>query len=154
MVDSAPVNNCLKGRKGFTLIELMVVVIVIGVLAGAAAPIYRFATNRAYGSEGKATLGTMRKSEMTLHAESNTFIFGTSEDTPTSILEKLGVDVSTNSWWTTANATFGVGNVPTSGIKAVVPPGTYVYTIGIDGKVKDIELYLNLITGTWHEYWP
>ena len=141
-----------RHTSAFTLIELMVVVIVIGVLAAAAAPIYRFATNRAYGSEGKATVGTMRKSEMTLHVENDTFIFGTSEDSP-SILEKLGVDVSTNSWWTTTNAKFGVGDVP-SDIKAVVPDGTYVYVIGTDGKIKDIELYLNLINGNWYEYWP
>jgi len=141
-----------KHKSGFTLIELMVVVIVVGVLVAAAVPIYRFAVNRAYGSEGKATIGTMRKSEMTLHVENNTFIFGASEDTP-SILEKLGVDVTNNSWWTTANAKFGVGDVP-SGIKAAVPVSTYVYAIGTNGKIKDIELYLDLITGTWYEYWP
>lgn len=148
MVNSALPSNYRKAKQGFTLIELMVVVIVLGVLAAAAVPIYRFAVNRAYGSEGKATLGTMRKSEMTLHVENDTFIFGTSENNP-SILEKVGVDVTSNSWWTTANATFGVGNVP-SGIKAVVPDGNYVYAIGTDGKIKDIELYLDLINGSWY----
>lgn len=82
MVKPSPISNYYKGKQVFTLIELMVVVIMLGVLAAAAVPIYRFAVNRAYGSEGKATVGTVRKSEL------------------------------------------------------------------------DIELYLNLITGSWYEYWP
>ena len=82
MVSPALVSNYHKAKHGFTLIELMAVVRVLGVLAAAAVPIYRFAVSKAYGSEGKATLGGLRRSE--LH----------------------------------------------------------------------IELYLNLITGSWYEYWP
>lgn len=124
----------------------------VGVLAAAAIPIYRFAMNRAYGSEGKATLGALKKSELVVLVEGNPLVTGTSEDSP-SILKKLAVDVASNTWWTTTNATFGVGDVP-SGVKAVVPDGTYIYAIGTDGKIKDIELYLDFIDGSWYEYWP
>ena len=59
MVNLAVASNYHKVKHGFTLIELMVVVIVLGVLVAAAVPIYRFAVNRACRSEGKATVGAM-----------------------------------------------------------------------------------------------
>lgn len=141
------------GKTGFTLIELLLVVVVVGILAAAAGPIYRFAMKRAYGSEGKVTVGALRTAELVILVEGNPFVTGTSTDTP-SILKTLAVNVASNTWWTTANATFGIGDVPNS-IKAVVPPdGTYIYAIGTDGKIKGIELYLDVTNGTWYEYWP
>jgi len=67
MVSPALVSNYHKAKQGFTLIELMVAVVAPGVLAAAAVPIYRFAVSKAYGSEGKATLGGLQRSG--LHIE-------------------------------------------------------------------------------------
>ena len=47
------------GRKGFTLVELMVVVIIVGVLAAVAVPIFRGNVKRAMASEGAALLGSV-----------------------------------------------------------------------------------------------
>jgi prepilin-type N-terminal cleavage/methylation domain-containing protein len=49
----------MKSRKGFTLIELMVVILIVGILAAVAIPILRGRIDAAKWSEGKAGLGTV-----------------------------------------------------------------------------------------------
>jgi type IV pilus assembly protein PilA len=49
----------MNRRKGFTLIELMVVILIVGVLAAVAIPIMRGRIDSAKWSEGKASLGTI-----------------------------------------------------------------------------------------------
>jgi prepilin-type N-terminal cleavage/methylation domain-containing protein len=49
----------MKSRKGFTLIELMVVILIVGILAAVAIPIMRGRIDSAKWSEGKAALGTI-----------------------------------------------------------------------------------------------
>ena len=95
-----------KGKRGFTLIELMVVVIVVGILAAAAIPIYRFALSRAYSSEAKATMGSMLTSMKIFYVDNDyTYpdeVWGTSSEGATpagDIMSVLGVDTDTNTWW-------------------------------------------------------
>jgi len=49
----------MVSRKGITLIELMVIIIIVGALAAIAAPIIRGRINSAKWSEGKVTMGTI-----------------------------------------------------------------------------------------------
>ncbi len=49
----------LTGRKGFTLIELMVVILIVAILAAVAIPILRGRVDAAKWSEGKATMGSI-----------------------------------------------------------------------------------------------
>ena len=48
-----------RERKGFTLIELMVVILIVGILAAVAIPLMRGRIDSAKWSEGKAMVGTI-----------------------------------------------------------------------------------------------
>lgn len=49
----------MKARKGFTLIELMVVILIVSILAAVAVPIMRGRIDAAKWSEGRAMGGTL-----------------------------------------------------------------------------------------------
>jgi prepilin-type N-terminal cleavage/methylation domain-containing protein len=59
----------MTSRKGFTLIELMVVIFIVGILAAVAIPIMRGRIDAAKWSEGKAAAGTIRTSIRAYFAE-------------------------------------------------------------------------------------
>ena len=56
-------------RKGFTLIELMVVIFIVGILAAVAIPIMRGRIDSAKWSEGKAAAGSIRTAARAFQAE-------------------------------------------------------------------------------------
>ncbi len=66
-------------RKGFTLMELILTVIIIGILVSIAIPTYLTTVERARAREAKATLMSMHAAEQTYAAERRDYI-----DLPTS----------------------------------------------------------------------
>jgi prepilin-type N-terminal cleavage/methylation domain-containing protein len=71
-----PVKMWMKNRKGFTLIELMVVVVIIGVLAAIAIPRFRGATGKAKKSEAKTVLKHIYQMERMFYHEFGWYIAG------------------------------------------------------------------------------
>jgi len=59
----------MKNRKGFTLIELMVVILIVGILAAVAIPLMRGRVDSAKWSEGKSVAGTIATSLRAYAAE-------------------------------------------------------------------------------------
>ncbi|NOZ08018.1 MAG: type II secretion system protein [FCB group bacterium] len=58
-----------KKQAGFSLVELMIVLVIIGILAAVGVPIYTSNMNKARQSEADATLGTIRTDLRVYYAE-------------------------------------------------------------------------------------
>ncbi len=67
----------LRNRKGFTLIELMVVVIIVLVLAGIAVPVYMHYIQEGKKSEAYAVIDATVAGALTYFQRNNTFVGGT-----------------------------------------------------------------------------
>ncbi|MBI4845356.1 MAG: prepilin-type N-terminal cleavage/methylation domain-containing protein [Candidatus Omnitrophica bacterium] len=67
-------------KRGFTLMELMLTVVIIAILVSIAIPSYIDTVERARAREAVATLQTVRSAELTYAAERRTFINLTDND--------------------------------------------------------------------------
>jgi prepilin-type N-terminal cleavage/methylation domain-containing protein len=59
----------MKKARGFTLVEMIIVILIVAVLAAAAIPIFRGRLESAKWSEGKAMMGTIATAIRVYHAE-------------------------------------------------------------------------------------
>lgn len=62
-------KNFIKNQKGFTLVELVVVIAIIGILAGIAVPRFLDATASARGAKIVADMRTIQSAEMIYYAK-------------------------------------------------------------------------------------
>lgn len=80
-------------RKGFTLLELLIVVVILAVLAGIALPQYLRTVAKSKEAEGWAILSSLRSSQMRYYAEYNKFRGGSMD----SLDDPMDVDLPVNS---------------------------------------------------------
>ncbi len=62
-----------KGSAGFTLMEILVVIIILGVLAGLAAPVFTKTKKKAFQAEARQTLNALRQSQIRYFTENNKY---------------------------------------------------------------------------------
>ena len=125
-------------KKGFTLVELMVVIVIIGVLAAVAIPKMMSATNKAKAGEGPQVLRSITNMEAVYSTEAGSYracdetsftgnidISGWTaigfEQPPRSKIFKFKVEADNGSTFTaTAKLDQNLGNAATSGDKFTV----------------------------------
>lgn len=78
----------MRNIKGFTLIELMVVILIVGILAAATIPLMRGRVDSAKWAEANATAGTIKSAVRVYFAESGVKLTGALSESATQT--KLG----------------------------------------------------------------
>jgi len=78
-----------QNNHGFTLVELMITVVIVGILASVAIPLYQGNVRRAKATEADAALGSIRTSLRVFYAENGSYPTAT-EDAPWDI---VGLDI-------------------------------------------------------------
>lgn len=104
---------CRFGSPAFTLIELLVVVIIVGILAASAVPLYWSQARRARTVEAVAGLGSLRHEQDAYFAENGTYIAvqpGNIANRPDQSPPGLGLDFGNNAYF--GNACFSVSLHP------------------------------------------
>ena len=63
----------MNNQRGFTLVELMITIVIVGVLATVAIPLYQANVKRSKGTEADASMGSIRTSLRVYYSENTAY---------------------------------------------------------------------------------
>ena len=120
------IKKNLPAQKGFTLVELMVVIIIVGILASIAVPLYLHYTETAKVREALGMIKAIRTSQKVQRMRTSKYYTATGDTASTILLEK-GVDVRESLYF----AYETIGDADTFTAKATATPES-----GITGTIS------------------
>ena len=88
-------KKIIKNKNGFTLVELVIVIVIVGILSVISVPIYRGYVEKAMMTEGKVLIGAIAKAELAYHVEHGYFL----NTGWTSYSRELDIDTSANKYF-------------------------------------------------------
>lgn len=115
----------MNKAKGFTLIELVIVIVIVGILSVVAVPIYEGYTKKAIATEGKALLGIINTGQKVYYSEFSNFL----NEGQKAVLD---INAATNKYFTayTLTATATTFTATTSGAAGTGATGINLTIIG------------------------
>ena len=140
-------NLRTQNKKGFTLIELMIVVVIIGILAALAIPRFMQATTKSKQSEAKQILKQVYTMERTYRQENGVYwAGGPADSTLGTALATLGVEIMPTALYSYAiTAVAGTSFLATATATGLDDDATTdVWTIDQNGNLQNT---INDVTG-------
>ena len=92
-----------RAQQGFTLIELMIVVAIIGILAAVALPAYQDYTKRAKVSEGLSLAGSAKLTVAENYSNAKNYAAGWTAPSATAAIKSVAIDEATGQVTITTN---------------------------------------------------
>ncbi|MBC8379264.1 MAG: type II secretion system protein [Planctomycetes bacterium] len=130
----------IKKHNAFTLIELMVVILIVGVLAAASAPLMRAKIDRSKWTEANALAGSIRTAVQVYFIETGDTLTGNLSNA--SVQQALGIQTQDLTGTYFIPSDYQIDSVTADGIAVVTATGSQTNapsgskTLALDGSFK------------------
>ncbi len=122
-------------QKGFTLVELMIVIVIVGILSAVALPNFLSQTNKARATEGKQQVATILKQAGALYVETGAITAANCTEIDDTLIAGLNDGSLKNKYELPSNcaADAATMTVTATGANDNYPDGTGVITFNTGG---------------------